>query len=69
MTKLGYDLDALRVAFPCWSFFRSDSGALYATRSGVRLGKAELDAGLQQTVSADELGAFVEALDEQNGLG
>ncbi|MEU8251768.1 hypothetical protein [Nonomuraea sp. NPDC048916] len=64
-----YDLDALRVTFPDWSFFRSDAGVFYATRRGVRLRNAEIDAGLQQTVSADDVATFVALLQEQRARG
>ncbi|MEU4229645.1 hypothetical protein AB0F17_35565 [Nonomuraea sp. NPDC026600] len=37
----------------------------YATRRGVRLRNAEIDAGLQQTVSADDMASFVALLQEQ----
>ncbi|MCA2227606.1 hypothetical protein [Nonomuraea aurantiaca] len=66
MATLGYDLDALRATFPGWSFFRSDAGVFYATRRGVQLRNAEIDAGLQQTVSADDVVAFVALLHAQH---
>jgi hypothetical protein len=65
MTSPGYDLDALRVTFPAWSFFRSDAGVFYATRRGVRLCDTQIDAGLQQTVSADDVATFVALLHDQ----
>ena len=61
----GYDLDALRATFPGWSFFCSDAGVFYATRSGVQLRNAQIDGGLQQTVSAEDVGTFVALLQEQ----
>ncbi|MEV1245705.1 hypothetical protein AB0L53_12040 [Nonomuraea sp. NPDC052129] len=69
MSTPTYDLDALRVTFPGWSFFRSDAGVFYATRRGVRLRNAEIDAGLQQTVSADDMATFVALLQEQRARG
>ncbi|MEV6150605.1 hypothetical protein AB0L53_09715 [Nonomuraea sp. NPDC052129] len=66
MATLGYDLDALRATFPGWSFFRSDAGVFYATRRGVQLRTAEIDAGLQQTVSADDVATFVALLHDQH---
>ncbi|TXK35130.1 hypothetical protein [Nonomuraea sp. C10] len=65
----GHDLSTLRASFPGWSFFRSDTGAFYATRRGVQLNDAELDAGLQQTVSADDADTFVALLHEQHLRG
>ncbi|MFI6705972.1 hypothetical protein ACIBF7_06070 [Nonomuraea sp. NPDC050478] len=65
----GYDLSALRASFPGWAFFRSDTGAFYATRRGVQLNDAELGAGLQQTVSADDADTFVALLHEQRLRG
>ncbi|MEV1240949.1 hypothetical protein ACIBO2_46935 [Nonomuraea sp. NPDC050022] len=61
----GYDLDALRATFPAWSFFRSDAGAFYATRRGVQLRNADIDRGLRQTVSADDMDTFVALLRDQ----
>ncbi|MFI6705359.1 hypothetical protein ACIBF7_02920 [Nonomuraea sp. NPDC050478] len=66
---LDYDLSALRASFPGWSFFRSDAGAFYATRRGVQLNDSELDAGLQQTVSADDAETFGALLHEQQLRG
>ncbi|MDP9863471.1 MULTISPECIES: hypothetical protein [Streptosporangium] len=66
MTTTGYDLDALRVTFPRWVIFRSDAGAFYATRRGVALSAAEISAGIQQTVCADDLGGLVGVLQEQD---
>lgn len=66
MAMLGYDFDALRAMFPGWSFFRSDAGVFYATRRDVRLRNAEIDAGLQQTVSADDMSSFVALLHDQS---
>ncbi|MEV4249641.1 hypothetical protein AB0J63_40280 [Streptosporangium canum] len=66
MTTTGYDLDALRVAFPRWAIFRSDAGAFYATRRGVALSAAEISAGIQQTVCADDLDGLVAVLQEQD---
>lgn len=66
MTTPGYDLDALRATFPGWSFFQSDAGVFYATRRGVRLRNAEIDVGLHQTVSADDVTTFVELLQDQH---
>jgi hypothetical protein len=65
----GYDLGALRASFPGWSFFRSDAGTFYATRRGVRLNDAEIQAGLQQTVSADDVATFEALLHEQHLRG
>ena len=65
MTSHGYDLDALRVTFPAWSFFRSDAGVFYATRRGAKLCSDQIDAGLQQTVSADDVATFVALLHDQ----
>ncbi|MFD8528610.1 hypothetical protein ACFV0L_14465 [Streptosporangium canum] len=66
MTTTGYDLDALRVTFPRWAIFRSDAGAFYATRRGVALSAAEISAGVQQTVCADDLDGLVAVLQEQD---
>jgi hypothetical protein len=66
MATPGYDLDALRATFPGWSFFCSDADVFYATRSGVRLLNAEIDAGLQQTVSADDVATLIALLHDQN---
>jgi hypothetical protein len=66
MATLDYDVDALRTTFPGWSFFRSDAGVFYATRRGVQLRTAEIDAGLQQTVSADDVATFVALLHDQH---
>lgn len=66
MTTTGYDLDALRVTFPRWAIFRSDAGTFYATRRGVALSAAEINAGIQQTVCADDLDGLVTALQEQD---
>ncbi|GAA3152418.1 hypothetical protein GCM10010486_17730 [Nonomuraea roseoviolacea subsp. carminata] len=65
MALPGCDLDALRSTFPGWSFFRSDAGALYATRRGTSLCRAEIDAGLEQTVSADDYVTLVALLRAQ----
>ncbi|MDP4505858.1 hypothetical protein [Nonomuraea turcica] len=64
----GCDLDALRAAFPAWSFFRSDAGVFYATRRGVRLRKLDIDKGLLQTVSADDVATFVSLLEDQTRM-
>jgi hypothetical protein len=66
MATLDYDVDALRATFPGWSFFRSDAGVFYATRRGVQLRTAEIDAGLQQTVNADDVATFVALLHDQH---
>ncbi|MFI6800984.1 hypothetical protein [Streptosporangium canum] len=66
MTTTGYDLDALRATFPRWAIFRSDAGAFYATRRAVALSAAEINAGIQQTVCADDLDGLVAALQEQD---
>lgn len=63
-----YDLDELRIAFPTWSFFRSDAGVFYATRRGVRLRNSDIEKGLRQTVSADDMEAFVSLLEEQTRM-
>jgi len=68
MTPPPYDLDILRAAFPAWSIFRSDAGVFYGTRRGVQLRDADIDQGLQQTVSADDAYAFVSLLEEQGQL-
>lgn len=65
MTTTGYDLDALRVKFPHWAIFCSNGGAFYATRRGVILSAAEINAGIEQTVGADDLDGLVAALQEQ----
>ncbi|MCF6467597.1 hypothetical protein FAF44_04105 [Nonomuraea sp. MG754425] len=65
MTTLGYDVDALRTAFPNWSFFFSDEGVLYATRRGVRLEDSEILKGLHQTVSANDVETVVDLLQDQ----
>ncbi|MGN9847212.1 hypothetical protein ACTMTI_54945 [Nonomuraea sp. H19] len=64
----GYDLDALRAAFPTWSFFRSDAGVFYATRRGVRLRNVDIDKGLRQTVSAEDVATFVSLLEDQTRM-
>lgn len=51
---------------PRWAIFRSDAGAFYATRRGVALSAAEISAGIQQTVCADDLGGLVGVLQEQD---
>ncbi|MEU0565180.1 hypothetical protein ABZ297_07280 [Nonomuraea sp. NPDC005983] len=61
----GCNLDALRATFPDWSFFRSDAGVLYATRRGAPLRYAEIAAGLEQTVSADDFVTLVALLQRQ----
>ncbi|WP_228010664.1 hypothetical protein [Nonomuraea phyllanthi] len=61
-------LDALRVAFPAWSVFRSDAGVFYATRRGVRLRDADIDKGLRQTVCADDATAFLSLLEDQTRM-
>ncbi|MFF0771512.1 hypothetical protein ACFYUK_21685 [Nonomuraea wenchangensis] len=66
---LDHHLSDLRASFPDWAFFRSDTGAFYATRRGVVLTDAEIDAGLQQTVSADDEATFVALLHEQHVRG
>jgi hypothetical protein len=66
MTVPDYDLDALRVMFPGWAFFRSDAGAFYATRRGTPLRNAQIDAGLDQTVSADDFVTLMELLYAQH---
>lgn len=66
MAMPGFDLDALRATFPGWSVFRSDTGIFYGTRCGTRLSTAEINAGLHQTVSADDLTGFVELLQTQS---
>lgn len=62
----GYDFTELLASFPGWAFFRSDTGAFYATRRGVQLNEAELDGGLQQTVSADDEDTLIALLHEQH---
>ncbi|MET8861524.1 hypothetical protein ABZW11_01075 [Nonomuraea sp. NPDC004580] len=68
MATLPCDLDDLRAAFPGWSLFRSDTGAFYGTRRGVRLRDADIDEGFQQTVGADDVESFVSLLQAQNEL-
>ncbi|MEV4802018.1 hypothetical protein AB0K18_18550 [Nonomuraea sp. NPDC049421] len=63
------DLDELRSAFPAWSIFRSDGGAYYGSRRAVRLSARQIDAGFQQTVSADDVESFVTQLQAQDELG
>jgi hypothetical protein len=65
MVMLGYDLDALRVMFPGWSFFVSDEGVFYATRRGARLSYAEIAGGLHQTVSGDDPATIAAVLQDQ----
>ncbi|MFB4276091.1 hypothetical protein ACBJ59_12415 [Nonomuraea sp. MTCD27] len=65
MTTVGHDVDALRTAFPNWSFFYSDEGVLYATRRGVRLADDEIHKGLHQTVSADDVATVLSLLEDQ----
>ncbi|WP_285704433.1 hypothetical protein [Microtetraspora sp. NBRC 16547] len=65
MSTVGCDLDEVRDRFPAWVFFRSDAGAFYATRRGERLSFEEIGTGLQQTVCADELPAFLALLRAQ----
>jgi hypothetical protein len=60
-----YDLDTLRAAFPAWSLFRSDAGVFYATRRGVRLRNVDIDKGLRQTVSAEDVATFASLLQDQ----
>ncbi|MDP4510676.1 hypothetical protein [Nonomuraea turcica] len=64
----GYDLDVLRAAFPAWSLFRSDAGVFYGTRRGVRLRDADIDKGLRQTVSAEDVDTFVSLLMDQGRM-
>ncbi|MEV4552883.1 hypothetical protein [Nonomuraea wenchangensis] len=68
MATLPCDLDVLRAAFPDWSLFRSDAGAFYGTRRGVRLRDADIDKGLMQTVSADDVDTFVSLLLDQGRM-
>ncbi|MFG1966085.1 hypothetical protein [Nonomuraea sp. NPDC049028] len=63
-----YDLAVLRAAFPAWSLFCSDAGVFYATLRGVRLGDADIDRGLRQTVSADDAETFVSLLQDQTRM-
>ncbi|NJP96632.1 hypothetical protein HCN51_45605 [Nonomuraea sp. FMUSA5-5] len=65
MALPSYDLDVFRAAFPTWSIFCSDAGVFYATRRGVRLRNEDIDRGLHQTVSADDLETFIAVLLEQ----
>ncbi|MGN9786928.1 hypothetical protein ACTMTF_36280 [Nonomuraea sp. ZG12] len=65
MVMLGYDLDALRVMFPGWSFFVSDEGVFYATRRGAQLSYAEIAGGLHQTVSGDDPATIAAVLQDQ----
>ncbi|MEV0997195.1 hypothetical protein [Nonomuraea sp. NPDC050202] len=65
MTTVGHDVEALRTAFPDWSFFFSDEGVLYATRRGVRLDDADILKGLHQTVSANDVETVVDLLQDQ----
>ncbi|MFC7592488.1 hypothetical protein ACFQYP_58780 [Nonomuraea antimicrobica] len=67
-SKERYDLDVLRAAFPAWVLFCSDAGVFYATRRGVHLREADIDKGLQQTVSADDAEAFVSLLRDQTRM-
>ncbi|MET7331681.1 hypothetical protein [Nonomuraea sp. NPDC005650] len=64
----GCDLDELRTAFPAWSFFRSDAGVFYATRRGVHLRNTDIDKGLRQTVSAEDVTTFVSLLEDQTQM-
>ncbi|MFI7125714.1 hypothetical protein ACIBQ1_08470 [Nonomuraea sp. NPDC050153] len=64
----GDELNALRAAFPAWSLFRSDAGVFYATRRGVHLRNADIDKGLRQTVSADDVTTFVSLLEDQTRM-
>jgi hypothetical protein len=68
MATISDGLDTFRVRFPGWSFFRSDAGAYYATRLGGQLGDADVDAGLRQTVDADDMDTFLTALEEQTRM-
>ncbi|MFI6176389.1 hypothetical protein ACIA8R_12730 [Nonomuraea sp. NPDC051191] len=68
MATISHGLEALRTCFPGWSFFRSDAGAFYGSRRGVQLSDVEVDAGMQQTVSADDLETFVSLLRAQARL-
>jgi hypothetical protein len=65
MATAGFDLDDVRSTFRSWVIFRSDTGSFYATRCGERLSFAQIRAGLQQTVCADDLSSFVSLLREQ----
>jgi pyruvate-formate lyase-activating enzyme len=58
----------LRAAYCAnWTIWQSDAGAHYATRRRV-LRDAEIDAGLAQTVAADDATALAERLRTQEGL-
>ncbi|MFG1709257.1 hypothetical protein ACFLIM_39305 [Nonomuraea sp. M3C6] len=50
-----------------WTLWRSNTGACYATRRR-RLHAAEIDAGLAQTVAADDAAALAGRLRTQEGL-
>lgn len=69
MTTHGHDLEALREQFPAWSVFCSDAGVLYATRRGVWLRNVDIERGLQQTVSAQDVEALLSLLQDQTRKG
>ncbi len=68
MATTSDDLDTLRDNLPGWALFRSDAGVFYATRRGTRLSEADIEAGLEMTVSAEDLGTFVSLLRKQQVL-
>ena len=63
-----YDLGTLRALFPEWAFFRSDAGMFYAARRGARLSEADVEAGLEMTVSAADLVTLAALLHKQRIL-
>ncbi|MEV1004451.1 hypothetical protein [Nonomuraea sp. NPDC050202] len=65
---LSTDLDDLRAKFPAWSVFCSDAGVFYATRRYVQLRNADIERGLQQTVSAETADGFMAILEEQSRM-
>ncbi|MFD8533050.1 hypothetical protein ACFV0L_37130 [Streptosporangium canum] len=66
MTSVTCDLDTLRTTFPAWAVFRSDAGVFYGTRRGETLTNSQVEAGLLQTVCADDLSTFIVLLREQD---
>ncbi|MBB4913814.1 hypothetical protein [Streptosporangium saharense] len=57
----------LQAAFPGWTIWRSSTGRLWATRNR-RLTGAQMEQGLEQTVSDEDVHQLVEQLRHQDRL-
>ncbi|MET8142107.1 hypothetical protein ABZU32_17500 [Sphaerisporangium sp. NPDC005288] len=58
----------LQSAFPGWCIWRSSDQRVWATRNGRHLSADEIEQGLCETLSADDVSQLAEQLRTQEGL-